>query len=164
MATDAGITREEARTLMNEYLTAGNLRKHSLATEAIMRELARRQGKDEELWGIAGLLHDLDFEATKDDISLHTSKTAEILRAQGVSAEIIEAIRGHNAENLGYERTRTIDHALTCAESMTGMVIATTLVYPDKKLARVKPASIIRKDEAEGICEKRQQGKTVPID
>jgi putative nucleotidyltransferase with HDIG domain len=130
---------------MKEYLKADNLQKHSLATETIMRKIAHKRGENEELWGIAGLLHDLDFEETKDDMTKHTLKTEEILKEKGVSKAIIEAIKGHNAEALGYERERPIDHALTCAECITGMVIATTLVYPDKKLASVKPKSILKR-------------------
>ncbi len=140
-----GITRDEALQLMKEYLKLDNLQKHSLATEAIMRKIAQMRGEDEELWGIAGLLHDLDFEATKDDMPHHTLKTAEILKEKGVSEEIIEAIKGHNAEHLGYARERIIDHALTCAECITGMIVATTLVYPDKKISSVKPKSIIKR-------------------
>jgi putative nucleotidyltransferase with HDIG domain len=143
--TDLGITRDEALQLMKEYLTADNLQKHSLATEVIMRKIAQKRGENEDLWGIAGLLHDLDFEETKDDMPNHTLRTEEILKEKGVSKEIIEAIKGHNAENLGYEREKPIDHALTCAECITGMVVATTLVYPDKKLASVKPKSILKR-------------------
>ena len=142
---DLGITRDEALQLMKEYLKAGNLQKHSLATEVIMRKIAQRRGENEDLWGIAGLLHDLDFEETKDDMPNHTLRTEELLKGKGVSGEIIEAIKGHNAENLGYEREKPIDHALTCAECITGMVVATTLVYPDKKLASVKPKSILKR-------------------
>ena len=143
--TDLGITRDEALQLMKEYLKADNLQKHSLATEMIMRKIAQKRGENEELWGIAGLLHDLDFEETKDDMPNHTLKTEEILKKKNVSKKIIEAIKGHNAENLGYKRERPIDHALTCAECITGMVVATTLVYPDKKLASVKPKSILKR-------------------
>ena len=142
---ELGITRDEAVQLMKEYLKADNLQKHSLATEIIMRKIAQMRGENEELWGIAGLLHDLDFEATKDDMRNHTLKTEEILKEKGVSKEIIEAIKGHNAENLGYEREKPIDHAITCAECITGMIVATTLVYPDKKLGSVKPKSILKR-------------------
>jgi len=140
-----GITRDEALQLMEEYLKAENLQKHSLATEVIMRKLAQKMSEDEDLWRIAGLLHDLDYEETKDDMPRHTLRTEEILKEKGVCKEIIEAIKGHNAENLGYERERPIDHALTCAECITGMIVATTLVYPDKKLSSVKPKSIIKR-------------------
>ena len=140
-----GITRDEALQLMEKYLKTENLQKHSLATEAIMRRLAQKMGEDEELWGIAGLLHDLDYEDTKDDMPRHTLRTEEILKEKGVSKEIIEAIKGHNADNLGYNREKPIDHALTCAECITGMVVATTLVYPDRKISSVKSKSIIKR-------------------
>ncbi|MCK5420543.1 MAG: HD domain-containing protein [Deltaproteobacteria bacterium] len=140
-----GITRDEALQLMKEYLKPGNLQKHSLATEAIMRRLAQKKGEDEDLWGIAGLLHDLDYEETKADMPRHTLRTEEILKGKGICNEVIEAIKGHNADNLGYEREKPIDHALTCAECITGMIVATTLVYPDKKISSVKHKSIIKR-------------------
>ena len=86
MHTDLGITRDEALKLMKDYLTADNLQKHSRATEVIMRKLARMKGEDEELWGITGLLHDLDFEETKDHMAQHTlkdSRSAEGKRCVG---------------------------------------------------------------------------------
>jgi len=142
---DPGITRDEALKLMKEYLAAENLQKHSLATEVIMRKLAQKMGEDEDLWGITGLLHDLDYEETKDDMPRHALRTEEILKGKGVCSEITEAIKGHNADNLGYKREKLIEHALTCAECITGMIVATTLVYPDKKLASVKPKSITKR-------------------
>ena len=96
-----GITRDEAFQLMKEYLKLDNLQKHSLATEAIMRKIAQMRGEDEELWGITGLLHDLDYEDTKDDMPRHTLRTEKILREKGVCKEITEAIKGHNADHLG---------------------------------------------------------------
>ena len=145
MQTHLGITRDEALKLMKEHLTADNLQKHCLATESIMRALARRMEEDEDLWGIAGLLHDLDYAETKDHMDRHTLRTAAILEERGVCNEIIEAIKGHNAENLGYQREKQIDHALTSAECITGMIVPTALVYPDKKLASVKTKSIIKR-------------------
>jgi len=142
---DAGITRQEALELMQTHLRAENLRKHCLATEAILRGLAERLGFDEESWGIAGLLHDLDYEETKDDPPQHGLKTEAILKGKGVNQEIVDAIKAHNAEALGIERKGELDIALTCAECITGMVVATTLVYPDKKIASVKPTSILKR-------------------
>jgi hypothetical protein len=82
--TNLGITRDEALQLMAKYHKTENLQNHSLATEAIMRRLAQKMGEDEELWGIAGLLHDLDYEDTKDDMPRHTLLTEEILKGKGV--------------------------------------------------------------------------------
>ena len=130
---------------MESHLEADNLRKHSLASEAIMRALARRLGHDEDIWGMAGLLHDLDYDQTKDDPTRHGLVTAEILGDKGVAPEIIQAIKSHNAEALGLSRQTPLDLALTCAETMTGMVVATTLVYPDKKVKLVKPKSITKR-------------------
>ncbi|MGA1867641.1 MAG: HDIG domain-containing metalloprotein [bacterium] len=140
-----GISREKALELMNHYLPQDNLRKHSLATEAIMRSLAQKLGFDADIWAMAGLLHDLDYVDTKDKMDQHGLVTEEILKAEGVSEEITEAIKGHNADNLGFERKNIFEHALTCAECITGMIVATTLVYPDKKIASVKPKSITKR-------------------
>lgn len=137
--------RQQALDLLHNHLKAENLRKHCLATEAIMRALAERLDEPVDLWGIVGLLHDLDFEETADQPSEHGLRTAAILAARDLPPEAITAIKAHNAEALGVERKSTFDFALTCAESITGLVIATALVYPDKRLASVKPKSILKR-------------------
>ena len=142
---NAGIDREEAVKLMESYLQGESLRKHCYATEAVMKAMAERLGYDPELWGIVGLLHDLDYEETKDQPSQHGLKTEEILKEKGVSSEVIEAIKAHNAEALGIERKTDLDYAITCSECITGMVIATALIYPDKRISNVKTSSIIKR-------------------
>ena len=137
--------RSEAVALMEAHLEADNLRKHCLASEAIMRKLAQRLGHDPDKWGLAGLLHDLDYDQTKDTPERHGLVAADILREKGVDDDIIQAIMAHNAEMLGLERKTQFDLALTCAESITGMVVATALVYPDKKIKSVKPKSITKR-------------------
>lgn len=139
------MTREEAYGLLREHVTVENLIKHCLATEAIMRALARRIGEDEETWGLAGLLHDLDFEETKDTPERHALRTAEILGDCDVSAEVIDAIKAHNGETLGIERGTKFGHALAAAETITGLIVATALVYPDKKLSSVKVSSVTKR-------------------
>jgi putative nucleotidyltransferase with HDIG domain len=141
----AGISRPQALELIKKYLPQDNLVKHCLATEAIMRVLAGKMGCDEAVWGIAGLLHDLDYTETKDQMAQHTLQTEKILQGMGVSREVIDAIKGHNADNLGFQRKTAFEHALTAAECITGLIVATALVYPDKKLASVKPQSIIKR-------------------
>ena len=94
------INREQARELLNQHIQAENLRKHCLATEAIMRKLAQRLGKDAELWGLTGLLHDLDLEITRDDQSRHALVAADMLAKEGFSPEALQAIRAHNGEVL----------------------------------------------------------------
>ena len=134
-----------ARELLDEYIPADNLKKHSLATEAIMRDLAPRYGADADLWGTAGLLHDLDYEETKDDMGRHGEVTAAILRREGYPEEMIEAIRSHNADNLGIERTKPFGIALAAAESATGLIAAMALILPSKKVADVKTKSVVKR-------------------
>lgn len=143
-----GISRNEALELMEQYLQADNLRKHCLASEAIMRRLAQKLGHDPDLWGLAGLLHDLDYNETRDTMERHALVTEQILSDRGVDREIIDAIKHHNAENLGLTRSKPIHFALTAAETVTGMVVATTLVYPDKKVSSVKPSSVKKRMKA----------------
>ncbi len=147
-ATEWGIDREQAVALMEEYLEPESLRKHCYASEAIMRALAPRFDADPELWGLVGLLHDLDYNETKDKMDRHALVTESILKEKGVSAAVYEPIKYHNAENLGLTRTEPIHFALTAGETITGMIVATTLVYPDKKIASVKPKSVKKRMKA----------------
>lgn len=137
--------RVQALTLMEQYLEADYLRKHSRASEAIMSLMAKRLGEDEAKWGLAGLLHDLDYDQTKDTPETHGLVTAGILEKMGVDPDIIQAIKAHNAEALGLTRQSKLDLALTCAETITGMVVATALVYPDKKIKSVQAKSIVKR-------------------
>ena len=137
-----GITRERSLELLQQYLSNPNMVKHCLASEAVMRALARHFSEDEELWGLTGLLHDLDAELTMDDLSRHTHETVRILREEGVAEEIIEAIRMHNEHAHEDQRNERFHHALAAGETITGLITATALVYPDKKLASVKPKSV----------------------
>ena len=136
------LSRDEACDLLCEHVKADNLRKHCLATEAILRALARRLGEDEELWGIVGLVHDLDFEQTAETPAEHTRITCEILGTKHFPPEALQAIQEHNAEALGIPRESRMGIALACGETITGLIVATALVYPDKKLASVKPKSV----------------------
>ena len=137
-----GISREDALALLQSRVKNGNMVKHCLAAEAVLRAMAKKFGEDESKWGLAGLLHDLDAE-TQPDLATHTREAAEILTEQGIDAEIIEAIRLHNLQaHPGEQRTSRFHHSLAAGETITGLVIATTLVYPDKKLASVKPKSV----------------------
>ena len=145
---DWGISRDEAFALMEQYLDTDNMRKHCLASETIMRSLAPKFDADPEMWGLVGLLHDLDYNETRDTMDRHCLVTEEILTERGVEKDIIDAIKHHNAENLGLTRSEPIHFALTAAETITGMIVATTLVYPDKKLASVKPKSVKKRMKA----------------
>lgn len=143
--TGPGIGREAALSLLTSHLSNRNLVSHSLASEAVMRALAKKFGEDEDVWGLAGLLHDIDYEQTADDPAAHAEVGAKLLSEKGVHPDIVEAVRMHNAEGLGLTRATRFAHALTCAESITGLIVATALVYPDKKLSSVKPKSVTKR-------------------
>jgi uncharacterized protein len=135
--------KEEALELLQANLQAENLLKHCYATEAVMRRLAREKGEDEDLWGLTGLLHDLDLEITDDDMSVHAATAARMLEERGAPAEMVDAVRMHNAEGLGLgERSTVLQHALACGETVTGFIVAAALVRPDKQLEGVKVSSL----------------------
>jgi putative nucleotidyltransferase with HDIG domain len=108
-----------------------NLIKHMLATEAIMRALARKLGEDEEEWGITGLIHDIDMELVDADMSSHSKLGADIARELGVSDTMAHAILCHN-ETHGIPRETKLDKALFCADPLSGLITAAALVRPDK--------------------------------
>ncbi len=138
--------REKALQLVKQYIKNENMFKHCLASEAVLRELAKELGEDEEKWALAGLLHDVDVEATNADLAVHTKEAVNILRREGVDEEIIEAIRLHNElAHPGEKRSTKFQHALAAGETITGMITAVTLVYPDKKLSSVKVSSITKR-------------------
>ena len=137
-----GLTRKEALALLEEHIRNRNMIKHCLASEAVMRALARRLDEDEDKWGLAGLLHDIDVEHVGGDMTRHTLEAEKILRDKGVDEEIIRAIRLHNEEAHDEKRSERFHHALAAGETITGLIIATTLVYPDRKIRSVKPKSI----------------------
>ena len=107
--------------------------------------IAKRLGRDEDKWGLAGLLHDLDVEIVNADKYIHGNETARILTELSMDPEIIDAIRMHNESSAGEKRSKEFQHALAAGETITGIIVATTLVYPDKKLASVKPKSVIKR-------------------
>ena len=147
------MNREQAQQLVGRYIHSDWLRKHSLAAAAIMERLAVRLGGDPDTWWIIGILHDLDFDLTQDP-AIHGLKSREILEELGVSEQITNAIMAHNAEGLGLQRSSTLDYAITAAESITGLIVATALVMPDKKLSSVKPASVIKRMKKKDFARK----------
>lgn len=138
--------REQALELLKRYVAGPNMLKHCLASEAVMRALAARLGRDAGLWGLAGLLHDLDAELTAGDLSRHTHEAARILKESGLPDQLIEAVKMHNeAAQGGLKRSDLFHKALAAAETVTGLITATALVYPDKKLASVKASSVVKR-------------------
>jgi uncharacterized protein len=124
--------RDEALKLLKENLKNPNLIKHSLAVEAGMRELAQFFKEDEKKWGICGLLHDIDYEKTKENPDLHSKVGSEMLKNLGFDDEICEAVLTHNEVHKIFPKTK-MAKALFCVDSLTGLIVAATLVLPSKK-------------------------------
>jgi len=138
------VTREEALDSVRANIENKNTLKHMLATEAIMRALAKRFGEDEEEWGLAGLLHDIDLELTEGDMSTHSRLGADLARELGASEAMAHAILCHNQAH-GIPLETRLDKALYCADPLTGLITAAALVRPDKKLAGVEARSVGKK-------------------
>ncbi len=135
------MTREEALDSIKVNVENANLVKHMLATESIMRALARRFGEDEEEWGLTGLLHDIDVELTEGDMNNHSKLGADLVRELGASEAMANAILCHN-EVHGILCETKLANALFCVDSLTGLVTAATLVRPDKKMANLEVKSV----------------------
>ncbi len=126
--------REEALAYLQEKVSNENLRKHCLACEAIMRRLAGRFGGDPGEWALAGLLHDIDYEAVGQDPERHAAVGGEWLAGKGLSAEVVEAVRGHNDKA---PRTGPMARALHAVDPTSGFITACALIGQEKKLAPV---------------------------
>ncbi len=135
------MTRQEALDSIKANVGNENLVKHMLATEAIMRALARRLGGDKEEWGLTGLLHDIDAELTSGDMNTHSKLGADLARELGATEAMAHAILCHN-EAHGVPRETELDKALFCADPLTGLITAAALVRPDKRLASVEAKSV----------------------
>jgi hypothetical protein len=128
------VDRLEALNLVRSHVKNKNLVKHMLATEAVMRRLAQHFEEDEELWGLTGLLHDLDYDQTVNDFPRHGLVTAEILEGLDIEDGIIDAIKAHP----GHQEAKTkLDKALYAVDPLTGLIVAATLMHPSKKLKEV---------------------------
>ncbi len=152
------IKRSEALELLHKYIQNERMIAHSLASEAVMRALARRLNADEEKWALAGLLHDLDVEITHADPYTHALETARILTGMGIDPDVVDAIKMHNEMATGQERNTVFQHALAAGETITGLITATAMVYPDRKVASVKPKSVVKrmKEKAFAASVKRE--------
>lgn len=154
------ITREKAWELLNSHMKNQNLIRHCLSVEAVMRALAKhfiqngtnsaRAENDPEstieMWGIVGLLHDGDYEETKETPTQHTLKMAQWLKDAGeTDQEILEAILSHNFAHTGQNPPKnTLEWSLYCCDELTGLIVAVALVK-GKSLANVNVESIFKK-------------------
>ncbi len=128
------LSRETALELVSRHMTKQNLIKHVYAVEAIMRALAGRLGQDGELWGLTGLLHDLDYEKTQGAPESHGRVTLEILAGEDVPREALDAILAHAGHK---ERNSLLEKAIYCVDPVTGLIGASTLMHPSRSLAGI---------------------------
>lgn len=136
--------REKALALIKEYVSDETLINHMIATGAIMGGLAKRLGQDVEKWVVTGIVHDIDYEETKDNPELHSIRGGEILKELGFDEEIVQAVIAHN-EIHGVERKTLLDKALFAADPLSGLIVATAYVMPSRKLEEVKVSSLKKK-------------------
>jgi putative nucleotidyltransferase with HDIG domain len=138
------ITKEKALSILHENIQNPNLRKHHYGVAAAMRGLALELGGDADKWEIVGLLHDADYEQTKDDMERHTILLGEILESENVEDEIIRAIQSHAYEFTGKKPGSQMEYALLSCDDLTGLIVAVALVHPDR-LAGVSVDSVLKK-------------------
>lgn len=128
--------REEALQILKKNLKNKNLVSHCVAVEVVMKRLAQHFGEDEEKWALAGLLHDIDYDETKDQPERHSLLGAQILEELGLPGDVVYAVKVHN-ERHGLPRTSLMDRALYAADPTTGLVVAGALIKPEKKLSAI---------------------------
>lgn len=145
------INREKAIEILHQHLSNENLRKHCLASAAVMKAAAERLGQPAEDWEILGLLHDMDLDTTRDDMKAHARTAVGILQNEDIPQEYLHAILAHNEET-GAVRSSTVDHALAACESITGLIVACALVLPEKKISAVKAKSVAKRMKEKGFA------------
>ncbi|MFQ6082331.1 MAG: HDIG domain-containing metalloprotein [Candidatus Aminicenantia bacterium] len=126
--------RQEAFELLKKYLKNKNLVKHCLAVEACMKALAKKLNEDEEKWGLAGLIHDLDYEITQKSPELHTVETIKILTPYNLDKDVIHAIQAHAGKAPCQNK---MDWAIFSVDPLTGLIVAAALMHPTRKLKEV---------------------------
>jgi len=146
--TDKLPSRDDTLALMHEYTASDSLRKHMLAVEGAMRAYARKFGEDEERWGLAGLIHDFDYErfpnSAHSPTEEHPSEGVRVLRSRGYPEDILEAILGH-AQYTDTPRVSTMAKTLFAVDELTGLITATALVRPTKSVHEVDARSVRKK-------------------
>ena len=145
------MTRDEAYQTLKSLIKNENLIKHHLACEATMKALYRRltpqslrNQKDEEEWGIVGLLHDADYELSKNTPEKHTLILEERLKDK-IDPKLMYAIKSHNWKFNNIKPKSRLDWSIFCCDELTGLIIAATLINPDKKLAALTPDFVMKR-------------------
>ncbi len=141
------INRDQALNLVKKYVKTKNSVKHMIATEAVMRKMADYFEKDQDLWGIAGLLHDTDMEEVDYDKNpeKHGLKSIEILKEEGVeNQEILDAVLAHNPET-GRKADSLMEKVIKAVDPLTGLIVAATLISPEKNINKIDSDFVLRR-------------------
>lgn len=166
------ISREKAQELIDKYISTPWLKLHMRETEVILQGVARELGEDPNSWGIAGFLHDLDFDYVGKDPVRHVVEFDDILQKEGltvgddISEEMYHAIKAHYEDNPKVEEKREskFDYALAAAENLSGFLVACALVMPDKKIESVQVDSVIKKLKKKDFAKAVNRGYIYDID
>lgn len=145
------LSKEEALGILKANIGNENLRKHHYAVGAAMRALAGEFGGDPDKWEIVGLLHDADYEETRDDPDRHAAVIAQKLEKRGVAEDIVRAIKAHNYERLGVMPETDMEWSLVTCDDLTGLIVAVALVHPTK-LAGVSVESVMKKFDSQSFA------------
>lgn len=143
-------TREQGWALLGAHTTTPHLIKHALGVEAAMRAYAQRLGEDEELWGLVGLLHDLDYDE-HPSLEEHPFVGVEILRQNGYPEELIHAVLAH-ADHTGTPRRSVLDRALYAVDELVGFIVAVAMIRPSKSLIDLPVKSVTKKLKDKAFC------------
>jgi len=138
------ISREEALEMIEENIDTENLKNHMLAVAQIMKRLAEELGEEEEKWEILGLVHDLDYEETKENPEEHALRSAEMVEGK-VPDDVHRAIKAHNHQHTGVKPENDMEYAIHAADAVSGLIVATALVMPNSKLEEARPESVEKK-------------------
>ena len=144
------IARDRAWSILTEFTASDSLRKHARAVEASMRAYGARYGQDPDVWGIAGMLHDFDYEV-HPRAPHHPVKGAELLLSRGVPETIVHAILAH-ADYAGVPRVSLLDRALYACDELSGFVHAVALVRPGRVITGLEPSSVRKKLKDKGFA------------
>ena len=145
------LPREAALAIVEQYISDPRLIRHVFAAEAVMRALARRLGRDEERWGLAGLLHDIDIELVDRDFTRHGSEAGAILTGLGVDDEIIDAVTMHNESWHRKQRSNEFQRALAASDRLTFVIISIGRALPDKMLHGVTVNAVMERLHSESF-------------
>lgn len=138
--------KNKALLLVRQYVKNENSIKHMIAVGAVMRALAEKFGENKDLWELAGILHDIDMEIVdyRNNPDYHGKKGAEILKENGAKEEIIAAALAHNKDT-GKERNTLLEKSIYATDPLTGLIVASVLVLPEKKIADLTSKSVLKR-------------------